>query len=58
MGSSQGTVRQLLLVDGGVEKTVTVSTTAVGTPTLDKTAGRLHIGTFDGRVCAFPAPLP
>ncbi|MBX7113898.1 MAG: PQQ-binding-like beta-propeller repeat protein [Myxococcaceae bacterium] len=58
VGSSQGTVRQLLLVDGGVEKTVTVSTSAVGTPTLDKTAGRLHIGTFDGRICAFPAPLP
>jgi|CXWL01.1.fsa_nt_gi hypothetical protein len=58
VGSSQGTVRQILLTDGGVEKTVTVSTTAVGTPTLDKTAARLHIGTFDGRVCAFPAPLP
>lgn len=58
VGSSQGTVRQLLLVDGGVEKTLTVSTQAVGTPTLDKTAGRLHIGTFDGRLCAYPAPLP
>jgi outer membrane protein assembly factor BamB len=31
---------------------------AVGTPTVDSTVSRLHVGTQDGRVCAFPVPFP
>lgn len=31
---------------------------AIGTPTVDHTVGRLHVGTQDGRVCAFPVPFP
>jgi len=31
---------------------------AVGTPTVDNTVSRLHVGTQDGRICAFPVPFP
>jgi len=31
---------------------------AVGTPTVDTSVSRLHVGTQDGRVCAFPVPFP
>lgn len=47
--SDGGTVREVRLADGG---------TPLGHPTYDPTSGRVHVGTFDGRVCAFPAPLP
>lgn|GEM_PF-3178827 len=60
-GSSDGTLRQIDFNDGGVDKTYVVSTVAplfVGFPTLDKTVSRLHVGTADGRICAFPIPLP
>ncbi|MGZ3460613.1 MAG: outer membrane protein assembly factor BamB family protein, partial [Archangium sp.] len=30
---------------------------AVGTPTVDSTVSRLHVGTQDGRICAFPVPF-
>ncbi|HYO52335.1 PQQ-binding-like beta-propeller repeat protein [Archangium sp.] len=31
---------------------------AIGTPTVDNTVSRLHVGTQDGRICAFPVPFP
>ncbi len=33
---------------------------ALGTPTVDRTVtpARLHVGTQDGRICAFPVPFP
>jgi outer membrane protein assembly factor BamB len=31
---------------------------AIGTPTVDTTVSRLHVGTQDGRVCAFQVPFP
>jgi hypothetical protein len=31
---------------------------ALGTPTVDSTVSRLHVGTQDGRICAFPVPFP
>lgn len=31
---------------------------AIGTPTVDSTVSRLHVGTQDGRVCAFQVPFP
>jgi hypothetical protein len=33
-------------------------TTTFGHPALDATADRVHVGTLDGRLCAFPSPLP
>jgi hypothetical protein len=30
----------------------------IGTPTVDSTVSRLHVGTQDGRVCAFQLPFP
>lgn len=30
---------------------------AFGTPTVDSAVSRLHVGTQDGRLCAFPAPF-
>lgn len=58
VGNLDGGVRQLFMSDGGVEKVLSVTTVPVGAPTIDKTSGRLHVGTFDGRVCAYPVPLP
>ena len=60
-GCSDGTLRQIDFNDGGLDRTLTVTTTPplfVGFPTLDSTVGRLHVGTMDGRLCAFPIPLP
>jgi outer membrane protein assembly factor BamB len=31
---------------------------AIGTPTVDSSVSRLHVGTQDGRICAFPVPFP
>ncbi len=31
---------------------------AIGTPTVDTSVSRLHVGTQDGRVCAFQVPFP
>jgi|CXWL01.1.fsa_nt_gi hypothetical protein len=58
VGNLDGGVRQLFMSDGGVEKVLSVTTVPVGAPTIDKTTGRMHVGTFDGRVCAYPVPLP
>ncbi|MCE9671112.1 PQQ-binding-like beta-propeller repeat protein [Myxococcus stipitatus] len=30
----------------------------IGTPTIDTTVSRLHVGSQDGRICAFPVPFP
>ncbi len=60
-GSVDGKLRQIDFNDGGLDKTYTVTTTAplgVGFPTIDRTVNRLHVGTADGRICAFPIPLP
>ena len=60
-GTSTGTLRQIDFNDGGLDRTLTVTTLAptnIGFPTLDTSVGRLHVGTMDGRVCAFPIPLP
>ncbi|MFT3841405.1 MAG: PQQ-binding-like beta-propeller repeat protein [Myxococcaceae bacterium] len=61
VGGSDGKLRQLDLAAGTIDKTLTVTTVAptdLGMPTLDTTASRLHVGTMDGRICAFPDPLP
>jgi len=60
VGGSSSRLRQINLADGGTTRALTMPGTATtfGHPTLDTTAGRLHVGTLDGRLCAFPAPLP
>ncbi|MFN7131990.1 MAG: PQQ-binding-like beta-propeller repeat protein, partial [Myxococcales bacterium] len=58
VGSNDGNVYELATADGAVTGQARVSTSGgVGTPTLDSTAGRLHVGTMDGRVCAFRVPF-
>ncbi|RKG84939.1 dehydrogenase [Corallococcus sp. CA049B] len=58
VGSSDGKVHQLELETGTDSGQVTVGPAqAIGTPTIDHTVGRLHVGTPDGRICAFPVPF-
>lgn len=61
VGSSDGTLKQLNLATGAIERSVTVTTAgagSVGMPTFDATASRVHVGLLDGRLCAYPSPLP
>ncbi|MBK7862740.1 MAG: hypothetical protein IPJ65_29845 [Archangiaceae bacterium] len=60
VGGTGSVLRQLELGDGGIRKSLTMpgTTTTFGQPTLDTTAGRIHVGTLDGRLCAFPATFP
>ncbi|MHB8876857.1 MAG: outer membrane protein assembly factor BamB family protein, partial [Myxococcaceae bacterium] len=58
VGSSDGKVHQLNADTGVDEKQVTVSSQAVGMPAIDSTSNRLHVGTLDGRLCAFQLPFP
>ncbi|MBN8225923.1 PQQ-binding-like beta-propeller repeat protein [Corallococcus macrosporus] len=58
VGSSDGKVHQLELDTGVDSGQVTVGPAqAIGTPTIDHTVSRLHVGTADGRICAFPVPF-
>ncbi|MHA7630956.1 outer membrane protein assembly factor BamB family protein [Corallococcus sp. M7] len=59
VGSSDGTVHQLELENNGTDTgQVTVGPAQkIGTPTIDHTVSRLHVGTEDGRICAFPVPF-
>ncbi|MBX7100913.1 MAG: PQQ-like beta-propeller repeat protein [Myxococcaceae bacterium] len=58
VGSSDGSLRQINLATGAIEKTAAVGGGALSPPTVDATASRLHVGTNDGRLCSFPVPLP
>ena len=61
VGSSGGGLRQLNVATGAVDSTVTVTSTSptgLGHPTIDTIANRVHVGTQDGRLCAYPMPLP
>lgn len=58
VGSTDGKVHQLELETGVDSGQVTVgSAQDIGTPTIDHTVGRLHVGSADGRICAFPVPF-
>ncbi|RKG63454.1 dehydrogenase [Corallococcus sp. CA054B] len=59
VGSSDGKVHQLELENDGTDTgQVTVGPAQlIGVPTIDHTVGRLHVGTADGRICAFPVPF-
>jgi hypothetical protein len=58
VGSSDGKLHQLNGTTGVDEKQVLVSDQNIGMPTFDSTAQRLHVGTLDGRICAFQLPIP
>lgn len=56
VGSSSGSLSRLRLDTGANEASLAVGSTLLSAPALDKTARRLHVGTNDGRVCAFALP--
>ncbi|ABF89786.1 PQQ enzyme repeat domain protein [Myxococcus xanthus DK 1622] len=59
VGSSDGQVHQLELLDGSDSGQVSIGgAQRIGTPTIDHTVSRLHVGSEDGRICAFPVPFP
>ncbi|WP_163996465.1 PQQ-binding-like beta-propeller repeat protein [Pyxidicoccus caerfyrddinensis] len=59
VGSSDGKVHQLELTNGADSQQVSVGgAQRIGTPTVDTTVSRLHVGSEDGRICAFPVPFP
>ncbi|WP_233583299.1 PQQ-binding-like beta-propeller repeat protein [Corallococcus sp. CA053C] len=58
VGSSDGKVHQLELDTGIDSGQVSLGPAQyIGTPTIDHTVGRLHVGSEDGRICAFPVPF-
>jgi outer membrane protein assembly factor BamB len=61
VGSSDGNLYQIDVNSGAVDRRIPLSVgaaTQVWTPTIDTTTNRLHVGTADGRVCAFQLPFP
>jgi outer membrane protein assembly factor BamB len=59
VGGSDGKVHELDAELGTDLAQVSLGTAQrIGTPTVDHTVGRLHVGTQDGRVCAYPVPFP
>ncbi|MGE6759703.1 PQQ-binding-like beta-propeller repeat protein [Corallococcus interemptor] len=58
VGAADGKVHQFDLETGNETGQVTVGPAQrIGVPTVDHTVGRLHVGTEDGRICAFPVPF-
>ncbi|MBU8894789.1 PQQ-binding-like beta-propeller repeat protein [Corallococcus sp. M34] len=58
VGSSDGKVHQLE-VEGIDSRQVAIGgAQRIGTPTIDHTVSRLHVGSADGRICAYPVPFP
>lgn len=59
VGSSDGKVHQLEMIGGVDSRQVSIGAAQlIGTPTIDNTVSRLHVGSQDGRICAFPVPFP
>lgn len=58
VGSSDGKLHELDVHTGVNLKQVSLGTAQrIGMPTVDNTVNRLHVGTQDGRVCAFQVPF-
>ncbi len=58
VGSSDGSLHELDVHSGVDLKQVSLGTAQrIGMPTVDNTVNRLHVGTQDGRVCAFQVPF-
>lgn len=59
VGGGDGKVHQLEMVGGADTAQVTLNTgLRIGTPTIDTTSSRLHVGSEDGLICSFPVPFP
>jgi outer membrane protein assembly factor BamB len=61
VGSKDEKLHELDFATGADLKQVALpGALAIGTPTVDRTVtpARLHVGTQDGRICAFPVPFP
>ncbi len=59
VGDGIGVLREFELGDGGfVDQVFIVPGSGLSQPTIDTTVGRLHVSTADGRLCAYPYPLP
>jgi outer membrane protein assembly factor BamB len=59
VGTSDSRLHELSLTTGVSGRQVSLPGAGVmGTPTVDASVGRLHVGTQDGRICAFPVPFP
>jgi len=61
VGSKDEKIHELDFATGANLKQVALpGALAIGTPTVDRTVtpARLHAGTQDGRICAFPVPFP
>ncbi|NMO23230.1 PQQ-binding-like beta-propeller repeat protein [Pyxidicoccus fallax] len=58
VGSSDGQVHQLELIGGTDSGRVSMGgAQLIGTPTIDTPTSRLHVGSQDGRICAFAVPF-
>jgi hypothetical protein len=59
VGDKDGFLHQIRLEDGARTGLLRLSTGPVGTPTVDDTVSpkRLHVGTFDGRLCGLQVPF-
>jgi hypothetical protein len=59
VGGSDGRIYEMDVMTGGSVKSVSLGASQrLGTPTIDSSVSRLHVGTQDGRVCAFQVPFP
>lgn len=59
VGGKDEKVHELDFTTGADNKQISLpGALAMGTPTVDATVSRLHVGTQDGRVCAFQVPFP
>lgn len=57
VGASDGSLRKLSAVTGVLQTSRTISSDAVGMPTIDTTAARLVVGTLTGDLCAYGLPF-
>jgi subtilase family protein/putative pyrroloquinoline-quinone binding quinoprotein len=58
VGSSDGTLYQLSTVDGGVTGSVSLGTSALGSPARDAVNGLIHVGSTAGVLHTVTLPLP
>lgn len=56
VGSTDGKLHQLSLATGADQLQIDLGDDGVGTPSIDVTASRIHVGTLGGHVCAVPLP--
>ena len=57
-GGSDGYLYELDTITGASRRFPVSVGVAVGSPTIDTVVNRLHVGSLDGRLCAFSLPFP